>query len=117
MSLGGGSPLQSPGPLVCPFPMPAQYEEAKESKVQTVAALRNSIKSVSVSTIVLVDCLIVWPSHSGRVGQPSHRASCCATADMTHSINLTTICRQYLVAALYVKNVVVEHGLVLCRQF
>ncbi len=43
----GGSPLQSPGPSVCPFPMPAQYEEAKESKVQTVATLRNSIKSVS----------------------------------------------------------------------
>lgn len=46
-SLGGSSPLQSPGPSVCPFPMPAQYEEAKESKVQTVATLRNSIKSVS----------------------------------------------------------------------
>ena len=43
----GGSPQQSPGPSVCPFPMPAQYEEAKESKVQTVATLRNSIKSVS----------------------------------------------------------------------
>ncbi|DBB07821.1 TPA: hypothetical protein ACH3X3_009230 [Trebouxia sp. C0006] len=41
----GGSPQQSPGPSVCPFPMPAQYEEAKESKVQTVATLRNSIKS------------------------------------------------------------------------
>ena len=62
MSLGGSSPLQSPGPLVCPFPMPAQYEEAKESKVQTVAALRNSIKSVSVPTFTLVvDCLTVWP--------------------------------------------------------
>lgn len=58
MTLGAGSPLQSPGPLVCPFPMPAQYEEAKESKVQTVAALRNSIKSVSVPTFtLLVDCL------------------------------------------------------------
>lgn len=28
--------------------MPAQYKEAKESKVQTVATLRNSIKSVSI---------------------------------------------------------------------
>lgn len=45
----GGSPIQSPGPSVCPFPMPAQYEEAKESKVNTVAQLRNSIKSVSIT--------------------------------------------------------------------
>jgi len=50
----GGSPLQSPGPSVCPFPMPAQYEEAKESKVQTVATLRNSIKSVSAYLYIQV---------------------------------------------------------------
>ena len=49
----GGSPQQSPGPSVCPFPMPAQYEEAKESKVQTVATLRNSIKSVSAPTFTI----------------------------------------------------------------
>ena len=63
MNLGGSSPLQSPGPSVCPFPMPAQYEEAKESKVQTVAALRNSIKSVSLPILsFIVDRLTSRPS-------------------------------------------------------
>lgn len=57
-----GSPQQSPGPSVCPFPMPAQYEEAKESKVQTVATLRNSIKSVSAYLYNQVSCLAVEPA-------------------------------------------------------
>ena len=42
----GSSPLQSPAPSACPFPIPPQYEDAKENKVQTVSALRNSINQV-----------------------------------------------------------------------
>ena len=39
--------------------MPPQYEEAKESKVQTVAALRNSIKSVStLCAFIHVGCAL-----------------------------------------------------------
>lgn len=45
----GSSPAQSLTPTACPFPMPLQYEDAKEGKVQTVASLRNSINRVCFS--------------------------------------------------------------------
>ena len=44
----GSSPVQSLIPTMCPFPMPPQYEDAKEGKVQTVSVLRNQINRVSL---------------------------------------------------------------------
>jgi hypothetical protein len=39
----GGSPHAVPQPV---FPLPPEYEEAKERKVASVAELRNAVKTV-----------------------------------------------------------------------
>lgn len=47
---GGGSPHAVPQPV---FPLPPEYEEAKERRVASVVELRNAVKTVRVSSVVL----------------------------------------------------------------
>jgi hypothetical protein len=46
---GGGSPHAVPQPV---FPLPPEYEEAKERRVASVVELRNAVKTVRPSPAI-----------------------------------------------------------------
>lgn len=82
---GGGSPHAVPQPV---FPLPPEYEEAKERKVASVADLRNAVKTVRhCDTSAISRSDTIRPAISAAAGSGSlicvRAGSMCVTSHTT----------------------------------